>query len=293
MGLTPHSRAGAVPTSPPHALSPGLQGKYLALQENLRRLGSVLVAFSGGVDSALLARVAHDVLEERAAALTAVSPSLPDDERAAAAECARAIGIRHLECPSHEFDNPNYLRNDPDRCFHCKTELFSIMGRHAADLGLRWVVYGAITDDQFDLRPGMQAAARAGARAPLLDAGLGKEEIRTLSRFLGLPTWDKPAAACLASRVPHGTPIRIETLGRVERLEALLHQLGFRLCRVRVEGESARIEVEPARAGDLLREPVRGRLTEEARQIGFRRVSVDLEGYRAPGAAAGPLAPET
>ncbi len=269
----------------PAALPAELERKYLSLQENLRGLGSVLVALSGGVDSVLLARVAHDVLGHRAVALTAVSASLAAEERSAAAACARAIGIRHIEAQSRELDNPDYSRNAPDRCFHCKSELFAIMARTAADLGLAWSAYGAIQDDLADDRPGMKAAQQAGAVAPLLAAGLLKEEVRALSRHLGLATWDKPAAPCLASRLPHGTPVRAELLSKVERLESFLRRAGFSVCRVRVEGDTARIEVEPQRLADLVREPVRGAVAEEARRVGFRRTAVDLEGYRPPRAA--------
>jgi len=266
-----------------------LQGKYLVLKEKLRGLESVLVAYSGGVDSALLARVAHDVLGDSAVALTAVSASLAAEERAGAADLARTIGIRHLEVESGEFENAEYLRNSADRCFHCKRELFSVAAREIQRLGLRSVVYGAITDDLRDVRPGMRAAEAAGARAPLLEAGFSKEDVRTLSRFLGLAAWDKPAAPCLSSRVPHGNPIRIGTLRRVERLEAFLRRSGFQVCRVRVDGESARIEVEPARVRDLLCEPLRAELVEEGLRAGFNRVSVDLQGYRDPqGGGAAP-----
>jgi uncharacterized protein len=256
------------------------------LQARLRGLGSVLVGLSGGADSVLLARVAHDCLGARAAALTAVSASLAAEEREWAARAARQIGIRHLEVQTREFDNPDYLRNAADRCFHCKTELFSVMAHAARELGIRWLAYGAITDDLQDVRPGMRAAGRAGAVAPLLEAGMGKEDVRSLSRILQLPTWDKPAAACLASRVPHGTPIQIEVLGKVERLESFLRRQGFNLCRVRIDGDGARIEVEPGRVADLLRAPLRQAVSAEARRVGFRSARADLDGYR-PGGAAG------
>ena len=266
-------------------LPPGLDQKYTALRGHLSSMGSVLVAYSGGVDSALLARVAHDVLGDRAAAVTAVSASLAESERRAAADLARSIGIRHLEVTSHEIEDPDYVRNAPDRCFHCKKELFSIMARKCGELGMRWSAYGAITDDLGDVRPGMQAAKIAGVAAPLLDAGIGKEDARILSRYLGLPTWHKPSSPCLASRVPHGTPVQVELLRRVEKLEAYLHRRGFAVCRVRVEGEGARIEVEPRRIADLQTGASLEDLTREARRAGFFSVSIDPRGYRKPGTA--------
>ena len=266
-------------------LPPDLDQKYTALRERLSGMGSVLVAYSGGADSALLARVAHDVLGDRAAAVTAVSASLAGSERRAAADLARSIGIRHHEVTSHEIEDADYVRNAPDRCFHCKKELFSIMARKCREMGMRWSAYGAVTDDLGDVRPGMQAAESAGVVAPLLDAGIGKENVRTLSRHLSLPTWNKPASPCLASRVPHGTPVRIELLRRVEKLEAYLHQRGFSVCRVRVEGEGARIEVEPRRVAELEAQLSREELTREARRAGFLSVSVDPRGYRKPGTA--------
>jgi uncharacterized protein len=265
-----------------------LRFKHDQLRRRLDGLGSVLVALSGGVDSAVLARVARDVLGERAEALTAISPSLSLQERQAAGACAREIGILHHPVQSREFDNPAYRRNSPDRCFHCKAELFAIMEAKRRERGLAFSAYGAIADDLLDERPGMEAARRAGAVAPLLEAGLTKEEVRALARHLGLEVWEKPASPCLASRVPHGAPIRIEALGRVERLEAWLRRRGFAVCRVRVEGNGARIEVDPGRVGDLARAPLSVDLIDEARRTGFRRVSVDPKGYLPPPARSRP-----
>jgi uncharacterized protein len=273
---------------PPEPLPESLQRKYDLLRRRIERLGSVLVAFSGGVDSAVLARVAHDVLGERAEALTAISPSLSSQERRDAEACARRMGIRHHPVESREFDNPAYLRNSADRCFHCKAELFSLMDAKRAERGLASSAFGAIADDLLDVRPGMDAARRAGAAAPLLEAGLTKEEVRALARHLGLEVWEKPASPCLASRVPHGTPIQIETLSRVERLEAWLRGRGFLVCRVRVEGDGARIEVDPGRVAELRRAPLSWELVAEGLRAGFRRVSVDLEGYRPPSARPAP-----
>lgn len=264
--------------------SPGLlEVKRSTLEDRLRGLGSALIGLSGGADSVLLAAVAHEVLGDNAVALTAVSASLAPEERQWAAKMARRIGIRHLEVATAEFENPAYLANTPDRCYHCKQELFSVMARQARELGIRWLAYGAITDDLGDHRPGMRAAAGAGAVAPLLEAGFDKEDVRALSLRLGLPSWNKPAAACLSSRVPHGTPIRVEMLGRVARLESFLRAAGFDICRVRVESEAARIEVDPSRVADLLRQPLRAQIAAEALRSGFASSRADLDGYRRAG----------
>ena len=250
--------------------------------------GVALVAFSGGADSALLLAVAHRVLGPRCVAVTADSPSLPREELSAARAFASRYAIEHRLVRTGEMENPRFVRNDADRCFHCKGALFEAMSAVSGEAGGGAMLFGAITDDMGDWRPGMEAARVAGARAPLLEAGFTKADVRALSRKLGLPTWDKPAAACLSSRFPTGRPITLDDLARVERAEAALHGEGFPQCRVRLLGDSARVEVPEERLGELLREPLRSRIIGEMKALGFRFVTLDLEGFR-----SGSLNPST
>ncbi|HEU4402732.1 MAG TPA: ATP-dependent sacrificial sulfur transferase LarE [Candidatus Polarisedimenticolia bacterium] len=262
-----------------------MDGQYASLRRILAEVGDCLVAFSGGVDSTFLLKVAHDVLGDRVTAVTAVSPSLPRAEREEAEALARLIGAPHLLVESHEIDDPRYVRNDAERCYFCKAELFRVLRSIGREAGGRTLLYGAIPDDLGDERPGMRAAAEAGARAPLLEAGLTKEMIRLLSRRLGLPTWDKPAMACLSSRIPRFTPVTPASLGLVERAEAAARALGYRLVRVRLQGGDARVELDASGLARCSEPEARARLLEAVRASGFDAVSIDPLGYRPKGRA--------
>lgn len=251
-----------------------------ALRARLRDLGSVVVAFSGGADSAFLAWVAHDTLGERALAATAVSPSLPGEERLACAQLAEGWGMRWTEVETDELDNPEYARNDGDRCYWCKDALMTALGPIAAREGAA-VVLGVNLDDLGDHRPGQQAAAERGATFPLVDAGFAKADVRSWSKELGLSTWDKPAAACLASRLPYGTPVTLGRLSAVERAEAALRHLGFTELRVRHHGDVARIEVPDPDLEAVVAK--RSDVVAAVAAAGYRWVTLDLAGLRSGG----------
>jgi pyridinium-3,5-biscarboxylic acid mononucleotide sulfurtransferase len=241
---------------------------------------SVMVAFSGGVDSTFVLRVAHDTLGERVLALTTTSPTMPDDDRRSALEMARMIGARHLVVNSNELDVPGYAENPLNRCYLCKHNLFTVCEAKAGELGIEEIVDGLNLDDLHDYRPGIKAAGEKRVRHPLVEAELTKAEIRELSRALGLPTWDRPASPCLSSRFPYGTLITVEGLERVEHGERLLHAMGFRVARVRYHGEVARLEIEQTEIARLLEPATRERVDRELRKLGFRFVTVDLKGFR-------------
>ncbi len=246
----------------------------------LADMGRVMVAYSGGADSAYLAWAANKVLGAGAIAVTADSASIPESHKRDAEEFVARFGIRHRYVETREFENPDYAKNDPNRCFHCKDELFRRLEEVGAELGVSTIVYGVNKDDTGDFRPGHRAAREHAVRAPLLEAGLAKSEIRELSRRESLPTWDRPAAACLSSRIPYGTAVTRENVKLVEAGEETLAALGFRVCRVRYHGELARIEIGKDELPKALTPEMAGTLAETFKNLGFKYVTLDLEGYR-------------
>jgi pyridinium-3,5-biscarboxylic acid mononucleotide sulfurtransferase len=257
-----------------------LAAKVSLLTEKIQELGSVLVAYSGGTDSAYLAYAAHQALGDKMLAVIADSPSLPRAELEAALQFTSEQGIPIHNLHTAEMDNPDYVRNDSQRCFHCKDELFTVMERARAELGFEHLAYGMNADDQGDFRPGQKAAALHHASAPLAAAGLTKTEIRTLAREAGLKVWDKPASACLSSRIEYGRPVTAENLMQVEQAEAALHGLGFPQVRVRHHGELARVEIARTDLPRALDLSMLDRITAAVRGAGFLYVTLDTQGYR-------------
>ena len=260
-----------------------LDSKLHKMRYALRDMQTVIVAFSGGTDSSLVLKIAHDELGTSAIAVTAVSATFPASELDASRRIASEIGARHRIIETDQLRIPDFVRNDAGRCYHCKTDLYSALGKIRQDYGEGYIVDGTNVDDLGDDRPGLKAAREWGVRSPLLDASLSKTEVRELAKQLRLSNWDKPAAACLSSRVPRGIAITKETLSRIERAEAILTAEGFREVRVRDHGDMARIEVGRNELSALFDEGRRNRISEALRQAGYRFVTVDLEGYRQGG----------
>jgi pyridinium-3,5-biscarboxylic acid mononucleotide sulfurtransferase len=254
--------------------------KLTHLVELLRGAGSVLVCYSGGIDSAVVLAAAHRALGSRAVGMTAVSPSLPESERADAVRIAREVGAVHRLVESAELLREGYVNNGPDRCFHCKSELYDLAARKRSEWGLDVVVNGTNLDDLGDYRPGLEAAKVAGVRSPFVELGFRKSDVRDVARELGLSAWDKPAAACLSSRIPYGTSVTPERLSQVGGFEAALRELGFRRSRVRYHDKIARIELDLDELPRLLEPGTREVVVATGKKHGFTYVTLDLAGYR-------------
>ena len=257
-----------------------LDAKLARMRAILAPMRSVIVAFSGGVDSTFVLKVAYDTIGDRVLALTTTSPTMPDEDRESALTMAQVIGARHLIVESNELEIPGYSANPLNRCYLCKHNLFTVCEAKAAELGIDNIVDGLNLDDLHDYRPGMQAASEKRVRHPLVEAELSKAEIRELSRSMRLPTWDRPASPCLSSRFPYGTEITPEGLAKVAAGERILHAMGFKVARVRFHGEVARLELERSEIARIFETEIRDTVDREFKKIGFRFVAIDLKGFR-------------
>jgi uncharacterized protein len=257
-----------------------LAAKLAKIREIFAPMRSVIVAFSGGVDSTFVLKVAYDTIGDRVLALTTTSPTMPDEDRESALAMAQVIGARHLIVESNELEIPGYSANPINRCYLCKHNLFTVCEAKAAELGIDNIVDGLNLDDLHDYRPGMQAASEKRVRHPLVEAELSKAEIRELSRAMRLPTWDRPASPCLSSRFPYGTEITPEGLAKVAAGERILHAMGFKVARVRFHGEIARLELERSEIARIFETQNRDIVDREFKKIGFRFVAIDLKGFR-------------
>ena len=262
------------------ASADSLASRERRLHDLVASYDSVIVAFSGGVDSAYLAWVATQLLGPAALCITADSPSYPDHHRQLAVRVAREFGLRHEFVRTSEIDRPEYRANPVDRCYYCKTELYEVLARLATSRGIASIVDGSNADDRSDYRPGRKAAREFGVRSPLDEADLTKSDIRELSRRAGLPTWDEPASACLSSRIPYNSEVTPDKLRMIERAETVLRQLGFRVCRVRHHETLARLEIGADELYRALEPDLRERIVDELKAIGYTHVTIDLQGYR-------------
>jgi uncharacterized protein len=257
-----------------------IEEKLARLKDILQDMGSVLVAYSGGVDSTFLAVTAHEVLGKNSLAVFAASPVAPPMEKEEAGDLAHNVGLRFKIIESNEMSNPDFVANPPERCYYCKRELYSELKPIAKAEGLKWIADGTNADDLHDFRPGRKASAEAGIRSPLLEAGLTKTEIRQLSHAKSLPTWDRPASPCMASRIPYGIPVTAETLNKIARGEQYLHSLGLRQLRLRHHGDIARIELDPEDMAKIITPEIRQDIVTHLKALGYKYVALDLTGYR-------------